>query len=188
MASATLILVLEKANPMCSSQTPDDADRYFYQQSEFPIPIYYDFNPIRKVTLGTERECVKRAIDDYENKLNFKFFTLLEEGVVPEDLEKVLHMRDSRSKDECSKDFKDLEGVLASATFPPHKKMCIDSGLEWTEFMLKNVLIHELGHSLGLDHDNSRNHTSIMNAGYNDKIDGLQPADLLALKKYYPFL
>lgn len=169
---------------MCGAKP--GSDRYIYKETEFPISIHYDIQN-RKV-LGNEREIIQRAIDDYETKTNFKFFTLLPEQTTPMNIEDVIDLHYARRKKECSETFKNIDGVLASATYPPYKSLCLEPDSDWNEAKLKNVIIHELGHNLGLDHDNSKKHLSIMNAGYNPNVDGLQPADIATLRKMFTFL
>jgi hypothetical protein len=81
--------------------------------------------------------------------------------------------------------------VLAHAYFPPHPEFTdglngdvhFDNGNTWTldpdtGVDILEVLVHELGHSLGLDHEEVV--TAIMNPFYGGRYDGLETAFLFA--------
>lgn len=173
----------------CTTTPPPDRNAYYYKAEELPLKVFYDFSTNRKNTFGAEYEAVQAAVDDFNLKLNYAVFELLPMGAPrPEKLDEVIHIKDSLEDGECSKPFPGLSGVVANATFPPDKQVCLDSQNTWNPHSLKNVVIHELGHSLGLEHDNDKEHVSIMNAGYSSQIDGLQLVDITAILQKYPFM
>lgn len=82
----------------------------------------------------------------------------------------------------------DGEGsVLAHATMPPNKEICFDVSEKWNEDFFINVLIHELGHVLGLSHVSDED--SIMYPSYqiiNKSV--ISPNDREMIMNRYTFL
>lgn len=165
-----------------------NALHYRYSQHEFPIVIYYEYNPNRSTNLGNEYNIIQAAINNINETTQFTFFTMLMPGLKPTNINSVLHLKDSTGKHECIEPFDGPYGILAHSYYPPHKKICIDASEEWSSEKLCNTLIHELCHSLGLGHDNSSKYRTIMNAHYSNDVWGLQPADVKKLQKIYPFI
>jgi len=52
-------------------------------------------------------------------------------------------------------------------------------------YNLIHVLIHELGHSLGLKHDTNNNSIDVMDPYYNGKVLELSPNDIIRIRKKY---
>lgn len=157
-----------------------------YTDKDFPIQVYYDYDPNRRSNLGNEYRCVQAAINDINSKAKYKFFILMPPGWRPDDITKVLHIRDATGKHECYAKFDGPYGVLAHAFYPPIKKICLDASETWTPTKLGNTLVHEMCHSLGLRHNPQPN--SIMNATYSEKNNGLQSGDIEQLCLLYPFI
>ncbi|XP_030767154.1 matrix metalloproteinase-16-like [Sitophilus oryzae] len=96
----------------------------------------------------------------------------------------------------CSSDFDGRGGVLAHATMPRQNPECLEIHLDRSEdwiysrdiqnqsgYSLYWVLLHEIGHTLGLRH--SSNNNAIMNAVYNPTYHDLSPDDILAIQYLY---
>lgn len=169
-------------------KTKINAHRHVYSRHEFPIAIYYDYSPYRNSNLGNEYNIIQAAINHINETTKFTFFTMLMPGIKPHNLNSVLHLKDSTGRHECVEPFDGPHGILAHSYYPPQKKICIDASEQWSAEKLCNTLIHELCHSLGLEHDNSPKYRSIMNAHYSNDILGLQPADVKRLQHIYPFI
>jgi hypothetical protein len=85
--------------------------------------------------------------------------------------------------------------VLARAFFPPtggdsnavaaHGDMVFDSGETtfWTANSFLLVAAHEIGHALGLDHENVN--LALMNPSYNPSLTGLQADDIAGIQAIY---
>lgn len=82
-------------------------------------------------------------------------------------------------------------GVLAEMQLPPGDDRQIiawmDVSEQWNRSVLyKIVLLHELGHGMGMDHITSPNTVAVLNPTYNPKLQKLQPADVSVLLGIYP--
>lgn len=80
--------------------------------------------------------------------------------------------------------------VQAHASLPPYKFICFDGDDAWDDYKFKNMLIHELGHILGLldlyQYNNS-SLLSIMNNPAHTK-GRLSRFDIRNLRRLYKFL
>ena len=85
-------------------------------------------------------------------------------------------------------------GVLADNTFPNHGDMRIDTSREtdggvpyWfrEEAPLRNLVIHESGHGVGLGHTTPTGAKAVMESGLRTDIWGLQFDDVYALNRQY---
>ena len=85
-------------------------------------------------------------------------------------------------------------GALADNTFPNDGDMRIDTTREsdgrptfWhsTDAALRNLMIHETGHGVGLGHAQNTGVTAIMEGGLRTDIWGLQFDDAYALNRQY---
>lgn len=75
--------------------------------------------------------------------------------------------------------------VMAHATLPPHKQLCIDSSETWSPQKLYSTVLHELGHILGLLH--SSDPASLMYKFYRPA-NTLHSSDIETLQLAYPFI
>ncbi|MDX2198137.1 MAG: matrixin family metalloprotease [Phycisphaerae bacterium] len=80
--------------------------------------------------------------------------------------------------------------TLAFNYFPNSGDMTLDSAEDWNDptdgyRFLKNTLMHELGHGLGLEHVNPRNNTKLMEALLNTNFEGPQDDDIRGVQSYY---
>jgi predicted Zn-dependent protease len=81
--------------------------------------------------------------------------------------------------------FDGKSGVLAHAFKPSHPfkgTIHLDLDEDWFEDKLESVMLHEIGHVLGLDHNNDKN--SVMYAGYTG-VTTLLEDDILSIRRKY---
>ncbi|CAN0360682.1 unnamed protein product, partial [Ectocarpus sp. 4 AP-2014] len=87
---------------------------------------------------------------------------------------------------------RDNPGVLASAFFPEFGEITINTSVTGTyantanaSRAARNVIMHEIGHSLGIEHVESNNAQFLYEPSLNTSFDGLQLDDILALHRGY---
>lgn len=68
-------------------------------------------------------------------------------------------------------------GTLAYAYFPTNGDITFDSGESWNTSLFLETAVHEIGHSLGLDHESAT--SAIMNPTIKNRFNGLGSAFLL---------
>lgn len=77
--------------------------------------------------------------------------------------------------------------VLARSSFPSDHAstwMTFDEAEDWNESFLFQVTLHELGHTLGLNHNDAANPPAVMNSIFQ-WLDHLQPDDLAGVHSLY---
>lgn len=159
-----------------------------YTKNDFPILCFYNRQSNIKSNLSNEYSVIVAAIKDINEKTKFKFFKMTQPThILPKiDKREILFINDATYKHDCLREFDGPDNILAHAQMPPNKKICIDCSEKWTEDDLRNTLIHELGHTLGLGHNRSRK--AIMFDFFVPELQGLQPRDIKNLQKLYPFI
>ncbi|VEP18474.1 hypothetical protein H1P_80029 [Hyella patelloides LEGE 07179] len=84
----------------------------------------------------------------------------------------------SNSQIRIGSDFIDGRGsTLAFAFFPTNGDITFDNGENWSESLFLETAVHEIGHSLGLDHESGTD--AIMNPSIQNRYNGLGSAFLL---------
>lgn len=81
--------------------------------------------------------------------------------------------------------------VLADMMLPPGDDRQLrgrfDTGEQWDRSIIfKLVLLHELGHAMGLDHITAAGVVAVLNPIYNPSLPKLQPADIARVLEIYP--
>lgn len=81
--------------------------------------------------------------------------------------------------------------VLADMMLPPGDDRQLrgrfDTGENWdVSIIFKLVLLHELGHAMGLEHINDRKEQSVLDSIYNPKLTTLQRLDVARYLSIYP--
>lgn len=75
--------------------------------------------------------------------------------------------------------------VLAHATLPPFKILCIDFSETWTADLLYCTILHEIGHILGLIHNSDAQSVMYL---YRTKDTTYTDADVENIYSIYPFM
>lgn len=81
--------------------------------------------------------------------------------------------------------------VLAWMELPPGDDRQLrgrfDTQESWDRSIIfKLVMLHEMGHALGLDHIDQPGQPSVLDSMYNARLGELQPLDLATVRKIYP--
>jgi hypothetical protein len=80
-------------------------------------------------------------------------------------------------------------GVLAYAAFPNNGDVVLDSSENWaqgtTDVFMRNIIVHELGHSLGIAHVCPANGTKLMEPALSTGFDGPRHDDVRAVQRHY---
>lgn len=154
----------------------------YYDKSSFPMQIIYKTNGYN---IKNATKSIQYAITHYNTTLNYKLFTY-DQNDNTSGLK--ITIQNTTYSHGCGSRFDGYGGVLAHATVPPHRLLCIDVSELWNyrqdnHRLFRRVLIHELGHILGLEH--AFDMDSVMS--YDD-IYTLRPYDIKCIKQIYPFI
>lgn len=90
----------------------------------------------------------------------------------------------------CMKPLDGANGVLAYNFFPSNGDMVLDSGEGWNSTtnqnrFLRNTVMHEHGHGLGIQHVCSNNQVFLMEPFLSTAVDGPRHDDLRAVQRHY---
>lgn len=158
---------------------------YLYREDEFPLNIYFYKETMDNKHFKYLFASVKTAVIKFNETFDFPFFvinrnTLVYPNVLMIQIACGVHKG-------CISKFDDEGGILAHATYPPYRKICIDCS-DITYDPLYIVIMHELGHILGLTHSKNEKVDSVMNAYINKNLTGFTEYDIKRVKKLFKFL
>lgn len=160
------------------------SDIYVYKENEFPLNVYFSQTTMLNQNYNLLYEAVKKAVNNFNETFNFKFFTINDNiYTYPNILTIQIACGEHVG---CISKFDGSGGILAHATFPPYRKVCIDCK-DITYEPLYLVLMHEFGHNLGLAHTEEKV-PSLMNAYIDDKLTGFTDYDIKLIKRRFTFL
>lgn len=153
----------------------------FYVADNFPMRIKYKTNGY---IINNMVDTIQYVVNHINESLDYEVFTFDQQNTRA----LVVTIQNSTYYHYCNNSFDGYSGILAHATLPPNRLVCIDASENWDQRqdnhrLLKRVLLHELGHILGLRH--AFNSNSIMS--YRN-VQTFQPYDIECLKKIYPFM
>ncbi|KAK9720486.1 Matrixin [Popillia japonica] len=147
---------------------------------------------------ATMLKIANRVFDIWQNYTNLNFiYSIKNPDIIISFSDNIfVHKNNPRCmKGECLFPFDGKSGVLAHA-FAPRQNKCIeihlDKGEDWyigfnktplAQTSLFKVLLHEVGHTLGIKH--SSDPTSIMYAFYSENTDHLSKDDIEAIQYLY---
>jgi hypothetical protein len=182
------------SKPRCGVKDNPTAYRVHYQKwNKTNLKWYFS------LATNEMKELAQKAFDQWESVSNLKFeYNSIKTDILisfPNTL--FQHNHNSRcQKGICSSSFDGKGNVLAHGFFPNNNE-CLgihfDKSENWyfgessntpdgqTNFY--TVLLHEIGHTLGIEH--SANNNSIMYAYYNGGIDKLTQDDIWAIQYLY---
>ncbi|AMB48725.1 mp-nase-like protein [Glossina pallidipes salivary gland hypertrophy virus] len=155
-----------------------------YLEKDFPLNISYRPSAKKNRSLQMAR-ILPLVVKHYNERLDWKVFVLNDERA------RQLIIREEVPNGTCKK-FDGPGGILAHSFYPRIGQICLDTDEIFSDLELYQILIHEIGHSLGSMHripmfckDYGE---TIMSPVYNKSIMGLTECDVQFFKKYYPFM
>lgn len=158
---------------------------YRYQENDFPLNIYFTDITQNSSKFKILYDGVMEAISRFNNAFNFRFFTLHDNivrypNVVYIQIACGFHYG-------CISKFDGEGGILAHATYPPFRLVCIDChDIDYKPLYV--VIMHEFGHIVGLTHTLEQNVPSLMNAYINPSIDDFTHHDKERFRNFFNFL
>lgn len=157
-----------------------------YDKEEFPLNIYFNHKTEESENFGILSDAVREAVKQFNLTTGFNFFTINENVYRYPNI--IMVQLASGEHKGCVSTFDGNGGVLAHATYPPFRRVCVDE--KDIDFKpLSVVIMHEFGHILGMEHT-SRFYfgSSLMHPYLDKRVLGLTEYDLKRLAKMYPFL
>lgn len=158
---------------------------YLYREDEFPLNIYFYNETMEDKNFSKLFTSVKIAVIKFNETFNFPFFVINRNiDVYPNIL--MIQIACGLHKG-CLSKFDGTGGILAHATYPPFRKVCIDcKDIDYNPLYI--VLMHEFGHTIGLTHSKNEKVPSVMNAYINKNLTGFTEYDIKRVKKMFKFL
>lgn len=158
---------------------------YLYKQEELPLNVYFSNKTMNNSNFKILYSAVSRAIDSINESFNYEFFTLNNNqhkypNVVQVQIACGYHYG-------CITGFDGKGGILAHATFPPHRKVCIDCK-DIKHENLSLIVMHEFGHIIGLEHTDNTKVKSLMHPYIDDSLKGFTSYDVDRVKEMFKFL
>lgn len=178
---------LEKRNKsLCPGERHYKISNYYTTQNSFPFNVLL---VNLKYRIGNSLKIYTQCLEYVNKVLNFKVFNL-----------PIITIKDPNNFKRTKRDLviytvkyehlnhEPFDGkgcILAHATLPPGKELCMDASEDWTELKLKCTFLHELGHILGLGH--SLDPKSLMYSSLL-YVEQYSEADIENIYELYPFM
>lgn len=170
---------------------------YYYNKTVFPLKLGFVKNEFSvKYNLNTIIDAINKTTQTINEQTKFNFFigpVQLLTGIYNDtNIDTISYLLDTvkiqfvAKKHNVHESFDGKGSVLAHATLPPFKTLCLDAEESWNKDVLISVLLHEFGHILGLRHPDNMTVSSIMNNPMG--MFYYQKYDLITLKKAYPWI
>lgn len=181
-----LIIILYILKRRRKSKFVNIYNTYRYKESEFPLNIYFTSETQASVHFNLLYDAVRDAVFKFNASTDFQFFVMNENVLRKPNV--LTFQIACGTHTGCISSFDDSGGILAHATFPPYRKVCIDcKDILYKPLYL--VIMHELGHIIGLEHTNPPLRVkSLMNAYINNDLTGFTEYDLMYIRNTYSFL
>lgn len=157
---------------------------HLYRRDQFPLNVYFTPKTRNSSNMKILYKATKAAIFDFNKSFNFKFFTVQDNWNLYPNI--VTLQIACGNHTGCISGFDGKGGILAHATFPPIRKVCIDCK-DIKNPSLKLILMHEFGHTIGLTHT-TRNVKSLMQPVIDESLTRFTHHDVWRLKRLYKFL
>lgn len=175
------VIIIHIRNDMC------EFSDVLYTEYDFPIRLAVLESGVR---FPNDIHVLREAAREYNICLQFNIFdvetvTVIEQKEYGTRIDTLYVMGACYNHKSDHEPFDGPGKVLAHATLPPFKFLCIDSSDTWTDMKLYSTVLHELGHILGLQH--TSNTQSIM-FKYFRYVFSLYDRDIDLLRKIYPFM
>lgn len=158
---------------------------YLYRKDEFPLNVYFSTRTRRNPKFQTLYNATVDAIQNFNEAFGFTFFVL--QSNINQYANTVLIQIACGFHYGCISNFDGEGGVLAHATFPPQRKVCIDCrDINFTP--LSMILMHEFGHIIGLIHTQNPHVPSLMQPFVDTKVTNFTRYDVWRVKQRFKFL
>lgn len=162
-----------------------ESQLYKYQKEDFPFNIFITNRTRTDTYLPYFYESTKKSIEIYNQEFNFDFFVLSKEIKTYPNV--LLFQIVCGKHHTCTDAFDGKGGVLAHATLPPNRILCVDCA-DVTNKKLFVIIMHELGHILGLVHNLNPKILSLMNRYSDHRINGFETLDKKRIRLRFPFV
>lgn len=163
-----------------------NANIHLYAAEEFPLNVYFNKRTQASPKFNILVDAVREAISQFNTTVGYTMFVMNENVFRYPNI--VMIQMACGSHKGCISEFDGKGGVLAHATFPPFRRVCIDcSDMDYKPLHL--VIMHEFGHIIGMEHTTSSyKGQSLMHPYISTRVHGLTEYDVKRIERMYPFL
>lgn len=177
-----IIVIVSYENKIINT---DNLKIYLYKETDFPLNIYFQERTRKNPKFKTLFKAVHKAIEKCNTLFDFEFFTI-NDNIIRNPNVLMIQIACGFHYG-CVSTFDGKGGILAHATYPPRRKICVDcKDINFNPLYL--IILHELGHIIGLTHTLDYGTSSLMQPFIDKRLNNFTEYDVERIKRRFKFL
>lgn len=158
---------------------------FVYSRVHFPLNVYFNEETKKNSKFDILYCAVQKSIERFNKRFNFAFFTIEANTLFYPNI--VMVQIACGDHYGCISKFDGAGGVLAHATYPPFRKVCVDcKDIDFRPLYV--VILHEFGHIIGLTHTTDNSKRSLMNPYIDPGLKDFTDYDVHRVRHLFKFL